>query len=235
MKHFSSRAISLLGLLLCFSLSASSKDPADYPLKVHILQQSWASRNLVRGVYRGEGRGNIWDAAGLVHGFDYTYDCSFPLARTARNQSYPAKWSKPQLRLTILAGEIGKTDKYSECTLKTTVRDGVYILAGGVISEMSQEDYKAGKAKMTAAQTMQQDGTKTPSVVSKLSVTSAPSSAEIEIDGEFMGNTPSVLEVNPGEHSIAVRKAGYKTWGKKVKLAPGEITLNAELAQENTK
>ena len=60
---------------------------------------------------------------------------------------------------------------------------------------------------------------------------SSSQGAEIEIDGEFRGDTPSTLEIASGEHAITVRKTGYKAWEKKLKLA-GAITLNAELEAE---
>jgi hypothetical protein len=66
-------------------------------------------------------------------------------------------------------------------------------------------------------------------------VASTPESAEIEIDGEFMGNTPSVLDLDRGEHTVTVRKPGYAPWERKMKLAGGDVKLNAELEQEATK
>jgi hypothetical protein len=229
MRRFSFFAAFLLALSM---FASAAKKPADYPLKVHVLQQNWSSHNPYRGEYKATGRGNIWDADS-IHAFDFTYDCSFGLTRTARNQPYLAKWTKPHLRLTILAGEIGRNDAYRECKLETTVHEGVYILGAGGITQMSQEDFKVWRARRQATSDAQQnDGSKT---VSKLSVTSTPDSAEIEVDGEFVGNTPSKLELAPGEHSVAVRKAGYKAWEKKFKLAAGEIKLNAELEQDGSK
>jgi hypothetical protein len=204
----------------------AGKDPADYPLKVHILQQSWSSHNVRFSEYRATGRGNIWEGDS-VHGFDFTYDCSFGLTRTARNQPYLAKWKKASLRLAVLAGQIGKNEKYHECELKTTIRDGVYIATGNGLNEMSQGDYKAWKARQTAASAS--------SVVSRLAVASSPDSAEIEIDGEFVGNTPSVLDLAPGEHSVMVHKTGYKAYEKKIMLTAGEIKIHAELEQESAK
>ena len=106
----------------------------------------------------------------------------------------------------------------------------MYVVGDNSISEVSQDEFKKSKARRDAgAQNA------TPSSVSKVTVASAPDSAEIEVDGEFMGNTPSVLELDPGEHSIAVRKTGYKTWEKKLKLTAGEIKLNADLEADGTK
>lgn len=219
-------------VLLLPLIALARKDPSKYPLKVAILQQRWPSHNAYRGEYQATGRGNIWEGDS-VHAFDFAYDCSFGLNRTARNQPYLAKWKKPQLRLAVLAGQIGKHGKYDECQLKTTLHDGVYILgAGGGINEMSQENYKVWKAKRNAAEAAQQKNVADPATISRVSVKSTPDSAEIEIDGEFAGNTPSTLQLGPGEHKISVSKAGYKTWEKKLRLAAGEINLNAELQPE---
>jgi hypothetical protein len=64
----------------------------------------------------------------------------------------------------------------------------------------------------------------------KLSITSVPDGADIEIDGNFSGNTPSDHEVPEGEHSITVKKPGYKDWERKMKVAAGSnIHLSAEM------
>jgi hypothetical protein len=95
---------------------------------------------------------------------------------------------------------------------------------------MSQAEYKEWKVKRSA-----QPESAGASAVSRLSVASTPDSAEIEIDGEFMGNTPSVLDLEPGEHTVTIRKAGYAAWERKMKLASGDVKLNAELEQEGAK
>jgi len=71
----------------------------------------------------------------------------------------------------------------------------------------------------------------------KLSISSIPDGADIEVDGSFMGNTPSAVELTPGEHTVSVKKSGYKTWERKIKLTGGDIKLNAELekAEESPK
>lgn len=228
MKKLSLSAV----ILLCLSLFAfAAKDPADYPVKVHILEQNWASHNLYRSEFRATGRGNIWEGDS-IHAFDFKYSCFVGLRRTARNQPFLAKWKKPQLRLTLLVEQIGKSDKYQECELETSVHDGVYMLGPGGISEMSQQDFKTFRTRRQPARPGQQGGTAAPNAISKLSVSSTPDGAEIEIDGEFMGNTPSVLELDPGEHSISVHKAGYKAWEKKLKSTAGEVSLKAELTPE---
>jgi hypothetical protein len=66
----------------------------------------------------------------------------------------------------------------------------------------------------------------------RLSVSSTPDNADIEIDGGFVGNTPSVVDVATGEHSVVVKKNGYQTWERKLEVTGGEIKLNADLEKK---
>ena len=64
----------------------------------------------------------------------------------------------------------------------------------------------------------------------QLTVTSEPSGVEIEIDGEFIGNTPTTVTVKEGSAKVKVTKAGFQPWERTLKLNPGDKrTLNAEL------
>jgi hypothetical protein len=64
----------------------------------------------------------------------------------------------------------------------------------------------------------------------KVSLSSDPSGADIELDGSFVGNTPSDLQVAEGEHTIAVKKSGFKDWQRTMKVSSGSnVHLNAEL------
>ena len=73
--------------------------------------------------------------------------------------------------------------------------------------------------------------TPTPSPISaKLQLESEPEGADIELDGTFAGNTPSDLQVTEGDHTITVKKTGFKDWERKIKLSGGSsVRLNAEL------
>ena len=69
----------------------------------------------------------------------------------------------------------------------------------------------------------------TPST-GKLTVASTPDGADIEVDGNFVGNTPSDVQVPEGEHSITVKKTGFKDWQRKLRVSAGSsVRLNAEL------
>jgi len=62
-------------------------------------------------------------------------------------------------------------------------------------------------------------------------VTSTPPGADVEINGSFVGNTPSTVEVELGEQSVVISKKGYQPWSRKLKVTGGNVTINAELEQ----
>jgi PEGA domain len=66
----------------------------------------------------------------------------------------------------------------------------------------------------------------------KLSIASNPGSADIEVDGNFVGNTPSTVELEAGDHVVKVSKSGYKAWERKLKASGGSVNINAELEAE---
>jgi formylglycine-generating enzyme required for sulfatase activity len=54
-------------------------------------------------------------------------------------------------------------------------------------------------------------------------LSSAPSGANVTLDGEFQGQTPLTLEVTPGRtHRMAVFKTGYKRHASNLEMAAGE-------------
>jgi hypothetical protein len=62
-----------------------------------------------------------------------------------------------------------------------------------------------------------------------LTIDSNPPGAEIDVDGNFVGSTPSTVPVPFGSHEITVRKRGFTAWTRKMNIAGGNVYLNAEL------
>jgi hypothetical protein len=62
-----------------------------------------------------------------------------------------------------------------------------------------------------------------------LDISSTPPNADIEIDGNFIGNTPSSLGLTSGEHMVKITKAGYKPWQRKITTTSGTAKLTPEL------
>ena len=70
-----------------------------------------------------------------------------------------------------------------------------------------------------------------PAAIAQASVIveSTPPGADIEVDGAFVGNTPSTVSVAPGSHQIAVKKMGFADWTRTLNVTGGSVHLNAEL------
>jgi len=67
----------------------------------------------------------------------------------------------------------------------------------------------------------------------QLTITSEPSGAEIEINGEFIGNTPTTVTVKAGKVVAKLKKAGFQLWERTLTLNPGDKrTLNAEMVKQ---
>jgi len=81
----------------------------------------------------------------------------------------------------------------------------------------------------------QAPGTPAAPVQASLVIDSTPAGADVEIDGAFVGNTPSTLTVTPGSHQIAVKKKGFTDWSKTLNVTGGTVHLNADLDQEPAK
>jgi hypothetical protein len=65
-----------------------------------------------------------------------------------------------------------------------------------------------------------------------IDIASTPQGADIEIDGKFVGSTPSTVNVAPGDHEVVVKKSGFAVWDRKVTVSSGKINISAELAPE---
>ncbi len=63
----------------------------------------------------------------------------------------------------------------------------------------------------------------------RLMVASNPDGADISVDGSFVGNAPSTVNLSEGDHTITVTKSGFKIWERKIKAMGGMVRLNAEL------
>jgi hypothetical protein len=67
----------------------------------------------------------------------------------------------------------------------------------------------------------------------KVMVSSEPSGADIYVDDNFMGNTPSLVQLAPGSHVVRIEAKGRKAWTRTVSLTVGgRVTLQAALEAE---
>jgi hypothetical protein len=140
------RRFALAVALLSPLTLVAGKNPADYPLRIQVIESHWNRplNNVDRrfGGVDGWGRGNIKDGDSL-HGFDFSYSAAEPFHRTVGGGRYLAKWKKEGTRMELIVGEIGAPDKFLTFDLKTTVRDDVYVRGQDGAVAISQEEFKA--------------------------------------------------------------------------------------------
>jgi hypothetical protein len=71
------------------------------------------------------------------------------------------------------------------------------------------------------------------STISSVDVKSTPDGAEITVDDKYMGSTPSILKLAPGDHKIKLEKSGFKTWERTMAVAAGgNANINVTLDKE---
>jgi hypothetical protein len=67
----------------------------------------------------------------------------------------------------------------------------------------------------------------------KVAVHSSPDGAEIYLDGQLIGSTPSTVELPAGTHELSVRLSGYQDWIRSMRILSGsEINLDAKLEKK---
>ncbi len=90
---------------------AESKDPADYPLRLHIFGRSqtsfYYSRARSLDETQGDGRANLYEN-GEARGLDFNYQCSYKVRASFGYETYPARWKKQGKTLVVLMPMFGQ-------------------------------------------------------------------------------------------------------------------------------
>jgi hypothetical protein len=83
----------------------------------------------------------------------------------------------------------------------------------------------------TVASASQVDATHTAdATLATVAFRASPEGAEIIVDGKYVGDAPSTLNLPAGEHTLAIKKAGYIEWQRKITVAGGaSLTINPTL------
>jgi hypothetical protein len=63
----------------------------------------------------------------------------------------------------------------------------------------------------------------------QVEIASTPSGSDIELDGKFIGSTPSSVKLAFGEHTVKLRKNGYASWERKITTISGSVRISPEL------
>ena len=98
------------------------------------------------------------------------------------------------------------------------------LSAENLIRVLKQFYPEAGEAPKVAAQ----------AGFGSVNVSSDPAGADIYLDGQFVGNTPSLLHLAAGPHKIQIQSGKTKSWERDLTvLKDSEITVHAALEPRN--
>jgi PEGA domain-containing protein len=105
----------------------------------------------------------------------------------------------------------------------------ITITKGTEVPTFINSNFALDMAKFRAPAPVQAASETRTSTSSDVAVTSNPAGADIEVDGAFVGDTPSTIIVTSGDHTISLKKPGFAAWERTVKVSGGKIQITAEL------
>jgi hypothetical protein len=71
--------------------------------------------------------------------------------------------------------------------------------------------------------------TAAPIATSQVEIASSPAGSDIELDGKFVGSTPSLVRVSSGEHTVKLTKNGYEVWERTLTTMSSSVRVSPEL------
>ena len=148
---------------LSAAMLAESKNPADYPLRLHVFGRSQTTfyHNRYPDEAKGDGRADLYEN-GEAHAVDFHYDCENKVRASFGFETYPARWKKPGKQLVVLMPVFGESGKFFTCNFDTDVKDFAYATSrNGLVSEplaqfklwMQRHDYDPEHGKDTPVRT----------------------------------------------------------------------------------
>ncbi len=74
----------------------------------------------------------------------------------------------------------------------------------------------------------------TPTEKINCNFSSAPSGADITLDGKYVGNTPSEIALTPGIHTVALSLPGFVEWKRELTIVAGSVAVNVTAGLQKT-
>lgn len=111
----------------------------------------------------------------------------------------------------------------SQATLKTSLPVYYVNCDVPVKSLAGQESIAASPAPTLATPAVQ---------LATLEFWSSPSGANVYLDGQLVGKTPSSYTIAPGEYTITMRKQNFGTWQRKLQVTNGKRRIAGYLEQK---
>jgi len=109
----------------------------------------------------------------------------------------------------------------------------ITIPEGTEVTAFVQGDMKLEMAKFVpvAPGAPAAGGAEVAAAVSGLTIDASVANCDIEVDGAFVGSTPSTLTLAPGKHEIVVKKSGYADWKRTMNVSGGAVHVSAEMVK----
>jgi hypothetical protein len=113
---------------------------------------------------------------------------------------------------------------------KLTERDVRNLQASGADVVILDSDYMPD-ALMQAREGCLKAAIKSaaPISTSQVEIASSPAGSDIEIDGKFVGSTPSLVKVASGEHTVKLTKNGFEVWERTLTTNSGSVRISPDL------
>ena len=92
--------------------------------------------------------------------------------------------------------------------------DRKYVPTGVETTVVTKEQEPGGKSEEPSPQSKAGSGASLGIVL----LYSVPDSAEVWVDGSFIGNTPAKLSLSPGKHKIKVSIEGREDWEREIEV-----------------
>jgi hypothetical protein len=91
--------------------------------------------------------------------------------------------------------------------------------------------FVSGDVKLNMAKFAPSDAVVIAAVAaSGLTIEASVQNCDIEVDGNFMGSTPSTVNLAPGKHEIVLKKTGYRDWSPNMLVGNGAARVIADMA-----
>jgi len=107
----------------------------------------------------------------------------------------------------------------------------ITIPKGTEITAFVEGDMKLDMAKFAPVSAPGPAAVAPVSAGAGLTIEASVPNCDIEVDGSFVGSTPSTLNLTPGKHEIVVKKAGYKDWSRTMNVGSGTIRVSADMVK----
>ena len=135
----------LTGIAVCLLSAplASGRDLSEFPLRVHVFQNTNHVHYVREVIDRvdGMGRADLFEG-GEPKGFDYEFTCSDRLMTSSGFETYPARWKRKDQVLELLIPVMGKQGATKSCELKVEMKDFVYYKHGNALETEPRAAFK---------------------------------------------------------------------------------------------